>query len=53
MNRANNAPDSANPMVNPTIPRPSLSSRRWTSRGTHPRLVSFSWAAITPMATQR
>lgn len=34
-------------------PRPTISTQRWTSRPTQPRLVSFSWGAVSPMATQR
>lgn len=32
-------------------PRPSLASGRWTHRPSHPRLVSFSWAAVRPMGS--
>lgn len=37
----------------PQVSRPTLSSQRWTTRPSHPRLISFSWAAVRPMATQR
>jgi hypothetical protein len=34
-------------------PRPIVSRARWTNRGTHPRLVSFSWSPIAERATRR
>lgn len=34
-------------------PRIALSTRRWSHRHTPPRLVSFSWAAVSPMHSQR
>ena len=45
----------SNPAVEkaPSTPRPTLSATRWTTRSSHPRLVSFSWAAVAPMGTQR
>jgi hypothetical protein len=33
--------------------RPSLTVGRWTSRRTHPRLVSFSWGDVAPMPSRR
>ncbi len=27
-------------------PRPIISRSRWTSRSTHPRLVSISWSGV-------
>ena len=36
-----------------TKPRPTISRERWISRRTHPRLVNFSWGAVTPMNSQR
>jgi len=33
--------------------RPNLSNRRWTSRRSHPRLVSFSWGAVVERSSGR
>jgi hypothetical protein len=39
--------------VERVVERPTLSTRRWARRAPHPRLVSFSWAAVEPMNSQR
>lgn len=37
----------------PCTPRLSLSASRWGSRPTAPRLVTFSWGAVTPSRPRR
>jgi hypothetical protein len=32
--------------TNHGTPRPTLSTRRWTSRGSHPKLVGLGWVPV-------
>jgi hypothetical protein len=50
MSKIDQPDNPSNPAVVPSqIRRPEISIRRWTSRTTQPRLVSFGWA---PVATR-
>jgi hypothetical protein len=43
-----------NPAIVPNpVTRPEISIRRWTSRTTHPRLVSFGWAPVATRGSRR
>jgi hypothetical protein len=41
------------PRADGTPHRPIISTGRWGSRTSAPRLVSFGWTAISPAATRR